>query len=63
MADCVTGAVVEPCGALQTDVQVVPEEHHPSLRPPCMAPALQPSYQSTYQEAHKADFERLLALV
>lgn len=63
MGDCVTGAAVEPCGALQTDYQVLPYEHRPSLRPPCMAPALQPSYQSTYQEAHKADFERLLALV
>jgi hypothetical protein len=63
MGECVVGAVVQPCGALQTDVHLLPNEHPPSQRPPCMPRALEPSYESTYKETHKAEFERLGSLV
>ena len=63
MGDCVTSTVVQPCGALHTNVQVLPDEHFAFQRPPRMSRALEPSYVSTYQDVHKANFERLHGLV
>ena len=63
MGDCVTGAAVQPCGALHTDIHLLPDEHLASQQLPRMSRALEPSYESTYREVHKADFERLRGLV
>ena len=63
MADFVTDAVVQSNLALHTDLDLIPDGHLDSQRPPGMSYGLEPSYESIYQDAHKAEFEWIRSLV